>query len=242
MIQLNYIAVDDEPIFLKELNRHLSTYPFLNELDLISDPFEAIEIINSKKPDIVFLDHDMPGINGRDVLKAINFKSQIVFITSNFTPIQEVINHDGIASIQGYLSKPISKEELKNICLKLNSTIKKKTSAGRISIPNGKKEAYYFDLFKLSCVKADEKYTIWHFIDSPSVTSVNLLLKDAKQLLRDKGVEFIEANRSYIIFENGIKMKKHRDIIVNSNGDDIEISIGEKDKDGFFSWLKRKFR
>lgn len=241
-MKLNYIAVDDEPIFLEELNNHLKAFPFLNELELISDPFEAIEIINTRMPDVVFLDHDMPGINGRDVLKAINYNTQVVFITSNFTPIQDVINHDGIASIQGYLSKPISKEKLKNICLKLNSSIKKKTTEGKISIPNGKKEAYYFDLSKLSCVKADEKYTIWHFIDSPTITGVNLLLKDAKQLLRDKGVEFIEVNRSYIIFENGIKMKKHRDIIVHSNGDEIEIGISEKDKDGFFSWLKRKFR
>jgi len=240
MIKRNYIAVDDEPIFLKELKEQLRAYPFLNELDLISDPFEAIEIINTKKPDIVFLDHDMPGINGRDVLKAINFKTQIVFITSNFSPIQDVINHDGIASIQGYISKPISVEKIKDICLKLNSTDRNHIPRKKLTVPNGKKEDYYIELSELSYIEASSKYTNWHLVDAPTLKNLTLSLKESKELLSSNKIDFKELNRSTIVFENGIKRRRNKDLILVSNGRDMEIGI--KDTEGFFSWLKSKFR
>ncbi|MBI9058286.1 MAG: response regulator [Labilibaculum sp.] len=240
MIQLNYIAVDDEPIFLKELNEHLLAYPFLNKLDLISDPFEAIDIINTQKPDVVFLDHDMPGINGRDVLKAINFKTQIVFITSNFSPIQDVINHGGIATIQGYISKPISEEKIKDICLKLNKADSNHITKTKLTVPNGKKEDYYIEFSKLSYIEAEGKYSNWHLLDAPTIKNIALSLKESRELLLSNKIDFKELNRSSIIFENGIKKRRNKDIIVTSNGKDVVI--GTKDIDGFFSWLKRKLR
>lgn len=241
-MELTYVAVDDEPIFLKELNSILKSYPFLKEIDSIDDSFEAADIINNKRPNVVFLDHDMPGMNGKDVLKEINYKADVVFVTSNFKPIQDVINHDGIANIEAYLSKPLDKEELKRICLKLRkagSELDKTSYNGKISIPNGKKDDYYIDSSKLSYVKANGKYTDWHFTDSAAIRGINLQMKNVRLLLDDKNVDYAVANKSFIVFENGIVKKHNKDIIVISNGEEIEISMTA---DGFVSWLKSKFR
>jgi len=241
MTKINYIAVDDEYTFLRELKELLKEYPFLYELDSISDPFEAIDTINNKKPDLVFLDHDMPGINGQDVLKSIKYKTSVVFITSNFSPIQDVINHNGIASINGYLSKPIDKYKLKEICLKINTKNKDSIAfSNKLTVPNGKKEDYYIDISKLSYIQASGKYSDWHFINTPVIKDVNLSLKEVRDLLLDKNIDFKDVNRSFLIFDNGIKMRRNKDIIVSSNNNDVEIGI--KDIDGFFSWLKNKFK
>lgn len=240
MIKLNYIAVDDEAFFLKELSSQLKAYPYLHEQALIDDPFEAIGTINRLKPDIVFLDHDMPGIDGRDVLKAINYKANVVFVSSNSGPMQQVINHDGIALIKGYLSKPFSDEELKKICLKLLSNTEKLAPSSKISIPNGKKEDIFIDLKSLSFIKANEKYTDWHFTDRKPIIEINISLKESKELLKDKNIDFNDVNRSYIVFENGIIKRRNKDIFALSNNKEIEIGI--KDTATFSSWIKNIFR
>ncbi len=241
MMYLSYIAVDDEAIFLEELSEKLKVYPFLRETALIDDPFEAIQRINQTKPDVIFLDHDMPGLNGKEVLDQIKYKAQVIFVTSHLNPIQEVINHDGIATIQGYLNKPIDKEILKKICLKLNNTTESHHSvSSKIIIPNGKKEQLYIDPSDLSYLKADGKYTTWHFINRSPEKEVNLLLKDAKELLREKHIDFNEINRSYIVFENGIKMRRHKDLIVQSNDEEHEVGISEQSN--LLNWIKKKFR
>jgi len=240
MMKLNYIAVDDEAFFLKELSSQLNAYPYLHEQALIDDPFEAIETINKLKPNIIFLDHDMPGIDGRDVLKAINYKANVVFVSSNSGPMQQVINHDGMALIKGYLSKPFSDEELKKICLKLLSNTEKQAPSSKLTIPNGKKEDIFIDLKSLSFIKADEKYTEWHFTDRKPIIEINISLKESKELLKDKNIDFNDVNRSYIVFENGIIKRRNKDIFALSNNKEIEIGI--KDTATFSSWIKNIFR
>ncbi len=81
---LKVLIVDDEPIARKGIRRLLEKEPDIEIIGECSDGLEAVERINDKKPDIVFLDIQMPELDGFGVLEALE-PSQIpviIFITA----------------------------------------------------------------------------------------------------------------------------------------------------------------
>lgn len=243
MKKLTFIAVDDESIFLKELSEKLSLYPFLEQQKLIDDPFEALDIINKLKPDIVFLDFEMPGINGKDLLEKIDYAAQVIFISSLIQPMQEVINHSGKANIQGYLSKPITNESLKPICLKLKSQQKDIKSSSKILIPDGKKAEVLIKPEQLSFIKADGKYTNWFFLNQEPIRTIQFSIGKAEELFEQRQIKMNSANKSHLVFEEGIQKHNRHEITVQYFEDGkiktTDIAIGKTSS--FKTWLQGIF-
>ncbi|MCT4637591.1 MAG: response regulator [Bacteroidales bacterium] len=213
MRKLSYIAVDDECIFLSELSKMLEDYPYIEKKANYDDAFKAINMINKEKPDVVFLDYEMPGFNGLDVLKKINYSALVVFITSHLEPIQDIVNHGGKAQLKKYLTKPIKKDDLHNLCLDLyDKLIPDNTpSCNKILIPNGKKSEIVVDTSSLSFIKADGKYTDWYFLDKKEDKAITCSLKEARKILTSKGIPYID-NKSYVILKGGI-FKRENDVV-----------------------------
>jgi two-component system, LytTR family, response regulator len=108
---MNYrtIIVDDEPAAYDRLKRMLIK---LNApCDIIGkaeNGFKAISMINEVKPDVVFLDIDLPGINGIELLRHCSFDPFIIFTTAYDTYAIDAFDAKTIS----YLVKPISEEKL----------------------------------------------------------------------------------------------------------------------------------
>ncbi len=111
---LRVIIVDDEPIGVNTLKVLIERL----ELEVLivattSDPFKGIEIIDSYHPDVVFLDVNMPGINGFELLEKVHFKNfKLVFTTAHQEYAIKAIKNKAA----DYLLKPIDSEDLK-LCL-----------------------------------------------------------------------------------------------------------------------------
>jgi two-component system, LytTR family, response regulator len=106
------VIVDDESHAVKGLQSLLSDDKRLLVIGGISDPEEALSFIIDKKPDLLFLDIQMPVMNGFDLLKALKEKNclpTIIFITAYDRYAVEAIKHAAF----DYLLKPIEKKELK---------------------------------------------------------------------------------------------------------------------------------
>ena len=67
--KIRAIIVDDEPLARQGLRIRLQEFDFLEVIDEANNGREAVEKILATKPDLVFLDIQMPGTNGFDVLK-----------------------------------------------------------------------------------------------------------------------------------------------------------------------------
>jgi two-component system LytT family response regulator len=109
--RISIIIVDDEEHCIKSLEKYLSIDPRLNIVATITDPLSAVEQILTKKPDLLFLDIQMPGMNGFDILEILNktsVKPFVIFITAfeNYT-IRAIR-----AAAFDYLLKPVNKVEL----------------------------------------------------------------------------------------------------------------------------------
>jgi len=81
---LTCIVIDDDDLDRMAVEAELSTVSRMKILGSFNNPIAAIEAIHSHKPDVLFLDIDMPGINGIDFVKSITDLDTInVFITSH---------------------------------------------------------------------------------------------------------------------------------------------------------------
>ncbi len=106
---ISCILVDDEVPALEELQYHLSKYPDVSVIDMYSNPMVAIEAIQAKKPDLVFLDIDMPFINGMEFalkIQDINIKTEIVFVTAHHEYSLQAFEVHAL----DYILKPIADE------------------------------------------------------------------------------------------------------------------------------------
>jgi two-component system, LytTR family, response regulator len=123
--RISVIIVDDEEHCIKSLEQYLCNDPRLNIVATITDPVSAVEQILTKKPDLLFLDIQMPGMNGFDILEILNktiVKPFVIFITAFDNYAIQAIR----AAAFDYLLKPVNKVELlvsieraiNKICLK----------------------------------------------------------------------------------------------------------------------------
>src|SRR5690349_11646756 len=98
-------AVDDEPAAITTLSLMIERYvPEITSLKTTNRPLEVLETIESYKPDLVFMDIQMPGLTGFDVLRQlteINF--EIIFTTAYDQYAIEAIRFSAL----DYLLKPI---------------------------------------------------------------------------------------------------------------------------------------
>ena len=109
MIQntIRYIAIDDNPVDLLILKEYASIFPFLQHAGSFSTPTEGLAGIDALQPDLVFLDIEMPGQTGLDILRIIKGKVPIaIFITSH----PEFALEGFELSALDYILKPLTAE------------------------------------------------------------------------------------------------------------------------------------
>jgi len=110
MNMLNAILIDDEISNLKGLEQKLNKlFPQITVLNTFQKPEDAICALQTSQPDLVFLDIEMPRINGFDLLsKLVKIDFQVIFITAYSEYAIEAFKQNAV----DYVLKPIDDEEL----------------------------------------------------------------------------------------------------------------------------------
>jgi len=98
------IAVDDETPALDILEDNISRVPFLQLIKKCKNAYGAMEVVAQEKVDLLFLDIEMPGIDGLNLLKALPDKPMVIFITAYRKYAIEGFDLD----VLDYLVKPVS--------------------------------------------------------------------------------------------------------------------------------------
>ena len=126
------ILIDDEPLALQRLERLLAPFEFIEITTTASSGFEAVEKINGLKPDLIFLDIQMPELTGFEVLEQIDESPFIIFSTAYDEYALRAFETNSI----DYLLKPIEPKRLKIALEKLQRhacSIPVKTSQNQVS-------------------------------------------------------------------------------------------------------------
>ncbi len=96
------LAIDDEPLALKQLAAYLKKVPFFHLVESCQSALDAMSILGSVEIDVIFLDINMPDLNGLDFVRSLNHPPMVVFTTAYQEYAVEGFKVDAI----DYLLKP----------------------------------------------------------------------------------------------------------------------------------------
>ena len=103
---LNCVVVDDSAIQRLSIVKLIENNESLNLVAEYSSALETKNGLNPKKVDLIFLDIEMPVLNGFELLDVLNNKPQIIFVTGKTEYAFKAFNYDAT----DYLQKPITRE------------------------------------------------------------------------------------------------------------------------------------
>jgi len=154
-IKYNSIIIDDEPLAREGLRMLLSEIDSINIIGEASNGFEGIRAIDKLKPDLIFLDIQMPGINGFEMLQQLSKIPLVIFITAYD---QYALNAFNTLTID-YLLKPVSIHQLLKAISKIESL---KTNITKLTplLNPGKSNSNVFEYIDKFILKHGTKYTI----------------------------------------------------------------------------------
>jgi len=106
--KLNVLIIEDEELARDLLKSYLKDHPSVNLLGECENGFEGVQKINELKPDLVFLDIQMPKITGFEMLQLIDHKPDIIFTTAYDQYALKAFEINAV----DYLLKPFSKDRM----------------------------------------------------------------------------------------------------------------------------------
>ena len=102
------IAVDDEPLALIQLSEYISRVPFLTLVKSCQDAFEALKVLSEEEVDLIFIDINMPDLNGLDFIRSLISRPLVIFTTAYSEYAVEGFKLDAV----DYLLKPFEFQDL----------------------------------------------------------------------------------------------------------------------------------
>ncbi|MGQ0738156.1 MAG: LytR/AlgR family response regulator transcription factor [Bacteroidota bacterium] len=126
------IIIDDERLARTELKKLLQDYPEVEVVDEAANAEEGIAKIESQQPDLIFLDIQMPGKTGFDMLSQLERTPQVIFTTAYDEFALKAFEVNAL----DYLLKPIEPKRLADAVQKLNGSDIKETRTENISANN----------------------------------------------------------------------------------------------------------
>lgn len=227
------IIIDDESAGRQLINEYLKYFPELIVLGEANNGVDAVKIINEYKPDLIFLDIQMPGLTGFEVLSHINEIPNIIFSTAYDSYALQAFEVHAV----DYLLKPYTKERFQKAIEKLkwdseiNSItplaesllIEKQTYPERILV-NKNKKLITISVSNIIRVEAYGDYSKLYTNDTVFVS--NYGISNLEEKLNPKN--FIRVHRSSIV-----NLKQIREVqrysktfeITMVNNDKVKVSL-----------------
>ena len=208
------VLVDDEAPARTLLKEYLQVYPKLTVVAECKNGIEAIGIINVLKPDLVFLDVQMPGKTGFEVLAELDHLPQIIFATAH----DQYALHAFNANALDYLLKPFTRERFDQALKKAGTdhsmsrhllafaeSLQSKTYPERIFVEQGNKLTT-LRVDEIQWLEAEGDYTKIHTARSSFISSKGI----GEMENRLNRQQFQRIHRSAIIALNAVK-EVHRE-------------------------------
>lgn len=204
------IIIDDEQLARQRLTRLLRPYEDIELIGEAANGLEGLNLIEKLKPELIFLDIEMPVLNGFEMLAKLRLQPKVVFTTAYDHYAIKAFEEDSI----DYLLKPIETERLEKTIrkLKLHQTerqipidallnrLQYKTTVKTLSVKTGDK-ILLIRLEDILFIEAEDKYVFIHTINNKKHLTEYTIFGLEEKLPED----FLRISRSLIINCNCIK-------------------------------------
>jgi two-component system LytT family response regulator len=226
---LRCIAIDDEELALELLEDNIRKVPFLELVASCSNPIEAMRIMNSQPVDLVFLDIQMPGMNGLQFIQSGSFNCMFILITA-----YEKYALDGYSlDVVDYLVKPVELHRFIKACNKALDLHELRKNKG-----NTENRDFLFVNVEYSLLKINKADIIWieglkdyvkiHLRSSQAPVITRMSIKGLDEQLPPG--DFIRIHKSYIISISAITSIRKSSVFLGK----VELPISDNYREAVY--------
>lgn len=228
------VLIDDEPLSREIIKSYLKKFPSIEVVDECNDGFEGVKSIQQHQPQLVFLDIQMPKINGFEMLELISPMPAIIFITA----FDEFALKAFEANAIDYLLKPVAEDRFEKAVQKFldkvtpaetqtNSLLEKMAQTpaqnNRVVVKTGNK-VKIIPIHEIQYLEADDDFV-------KIITAEGTFLKNKTMTFYEQTLDaqqFVRIHRSYIVHISQITKiepyQKETHLAILRNGQQIPIS------------------
>lgn len=246
---LRAIIVDDEQKGINSLKTLIELY--ISDLKVVASTTLAsnsIQLIEDYKPDIVFLDINMPQMNGFELLERLSWKNfHLIFVTAHQEYALKALKNNAF----DYILKPIDRVDLKSAIEKIKKQatsigdqadysrlfeeVKTNTTQKNKLLINLKSGIEYIDTGDIIFLESKSNYTRLYFPNSKTILATKTL-KEFEDILCNPNSNFMRTHHSFIVnLKRVLRYLKSEDKIILTENHKVPVSKNKKDS--FFSWL-----
>lgn len=206
---MNCIVIDDEPMAHQVLEHYIGQTPGLQHLASFRNAVEAFEYLGKHKVDLLFLDIEMPLVNGLHFLKALSVKPKTIFTTAYKQYAFESYELEAV----DYLLKPFSYERFMKAVNKagLTNTPTEETSTNHLLIKDGQS---LLNLKQQDIIYIEGSKDYVKIFTQEKFYLVYQTLKGILEQLRPD--VFLQAHRSYIVNKSHVQRVVDNKLILDN--------------------------
>jgi two-component system LytT family response regulator len=230
-LKLKIAIIDDEKHAIETLMFDLKEYHSDDTVVVFTstNPVEGLKNLHTEKPDLLFLDVDMPGLSGLDLVELMyDLPTRVVFTTAHLEYAVKAV--ETIAS--GYLLKPVQPDDLQRIIEKIKAEKQHKTTSqtvsGKIPVPDADGiELIPWD--EIIFCKSDSNYCELNLTGNRRIVASKTLKYFESNL---PASQFYRVHKSYLVNLNHIKkyLKHDGGELVMSDNKRLPVSRNHREK------------
>ena len=237
---MNCIIIDDEPIARQGMSKLVEEMTELLLVGKFSNTADALSYMKLNEVDLIFLDVEMPGMNGLDFARELPQKTLVIFTTAYAQYALEGFEVDAI----DYLVKPIRKERfIKAVdkALQFNRFLSESYEKNHFDhykdqhlFIRADRKLHKIELADILYIEGMKDYVVINLREQKLITAMNV-----KTVLSKLPPEvFIRISKSYIVNINAVTSLANHAVYIK----EIELPLGMTYREDFFSRYKKKIR
>ena len=237
------LAIDDEPLALRQLAAYIQKIPFLQLVKACESALEARQIMEEEMIDAIFVDINMPDLNGMDFVKSLAAPPLVVFTTAYSEYAIDGFKVDAV----DYLLKPFGLDDMKRAANKVKTRydLLNATPTTTVTTPTDNDNTIFLktehrmvrvDIDKIRYIEGMSEYLRIYLEGVQRPLIVLLSMKKMEERL--PSASFMRVHRSYIINLRKIQEVNKSRVIMDA---DTYIPIGDLYREAFNNYLDKKF-
>lgn len=232
------LAIDDEPLALQQLTAYIKKIPFLELVDSCQSAHDALTVMNQEVIDAIFVDINMPDLNGMDFVKSLPVPPLVVFTTAYSEYAVEGFKVDAV----DYLLKPFGLTDFQRAANKVKARYDQQNTA---VIAQDEEDTLFLktdykviriDVKDIRYVQSMSEYLKIFLEGRAKPVIVLLSMKKMEERLPEN--QFMRIHRGYIINLKKIQEVNKNRVIMD---EETFLPIGDNYKEAFNSYLESKF-
>lgn len=233
------LVIDDEPAAIQVLESYLKRVPTLQHEASFVDPVAALHYVQNHDIDLLFLDLNMPHLNGIHFLELLNGKAKVILTTAYAEFALEGYKYDVI----DYLCKPIDFKEFLRAIQKVEDRIKAGPKKEALSLQDfilvksdHKGKYVRIALSEIIFVEAYRNY-LTIFLRGDRKVLTLLSMKELVEKLPSQ--HFVRVHKTYMVGLEYLNMIDGGEVILHHTV--VRVPIGSTFREAFFERLEERF-